>query len=255
MTDKTERDALVARIRMHARDCVRAADMDTDVVLSSAQIDDMADAFNQAAEALAAPAEGASAEDYERELSAVMPEDFKDWHQNDKREWPAVAAAVIRNLREREAMAWEQAASVDVDSIMEVVKKYTSNHSVLNPLIRCDLTKLIDSAGGAKGEPVPPCACFDHADAICPEHRRLLAAAPAAPKGGVDWPAVAEVVREFVDDYQMMGEDEQGREGIYTPNEREKMLILDAVHGLLSDSDFTAAFAAPKGGLPDEVGD
>src|SRR5690606_34450292 len=209
MTDKTERDALVARIRMHARDCVRAADMDTDVVLSSAQIDDMADAFNQAAEALAAPAEGASAEDYERELSAVMPEDFKDWHQNDKREWPAVAAAVIRNLREREAMAWEQAASVDVGSIMEVVKKYTSNHSVLNVLIRCDLTKLIDSAGGAKGAPQPA----EGDGAVVPDAYFIaegegywqvavegkpynfrnppgfklvpVAAAPAAPKGGL----------------------------------------------------------------------
>lgn len=56
MTDKTERDALVARLRMHARDCVSAADIDTDTVLSAAQIDDMADALNEAAEALAATA-------------------------------------------------------------------------------------------------------------------------------------------------------------------------------------------------------
>lgn len=51
-----ELDALTARLRMHARDCVSAADMDTDTVLSAAQIDDMANAFSQAAEALAAPA-------------------------------------------------------------------------------------------------------------------------------------------------------------------------------------------------------
>ena len=38
---------------------------------------------------------------YETLLSAVMPPDFKDWHQNSQAEWPAVAAWVITNLRER----------------------------------------------------------------------------------------------------------------------------------------------------------
>jgi len=37
----------------------------------------------------------------ETELSAVMPIDFKDWHQNSKEELPAVAAQVIKNLRSR----------------------------------------------------------------------------------------------------------------------------------------------------------
>jgi len=40
------------------------------------------------------------------ELSAVMPPDFKDWHQNSKAEWPLVARQVIENLREREKLAW-----------------------------------------------------------------------------------------------------------------------------------------------------
>lgn len=45
---------------------------------------------------------------YDDLLSAVMPPDFKDWHQNSKEEWPEIAAAVITNLRQREELAWEQ---------------------------------------------------------------------------------------------------------------------------------------------------
>ncbi len=40
---------------------------------------------------------------WESALGAVMPADFKDWHQNSAAERPAVAAWVIRNLRDREA--------------------------------------------------------------------------------------------------------------------------------------------------------
>ena len=36
---------------------------------------------------------------YDKELSSVMPPDFKDWHQNSKEEWPEIAAWVIQNLR------------------------------------------------------------------------------------------------------------------------------------------------------------
>ena len=42
----------------------------------------------------------AQLDDYETRLSAVMPQDFKDWHQNSKLEHPEVAAHVITNLRE-----------------------------------------------------------------------------------------------------------------------------------------------------------
>lgn len=46
-----------------------------------------------------APSQHASVEAWERELTAVMPADFKDWHENSKREWPAIAAAVITGQR------------------------------------------------------------------------------------------------------------------------------------------------------------
>lgn len=43
---------------------------------------------------------------------------------------------------------------------------------------------------------------------------------------------------EYVDSYEMYCEDDEGREGVYTPNEREKMILTDAVNGLISDEDF-----------------
>ena len=45
---------------------------------------------------------------YEQALSAVMPSDFKDWHENSRDEWPDVAAGLITNLRKQEELAWEQ---------------------------------------------------------------------------------------------------------------------------------------------------
>ena len=41
----------------------------------------------------------ARVKEYEAQLSAVMPADFKDWHQNSRSEWPVVTALVIRNLQ------------------------------------------------------------------------------------------------------------------------------------------------------------
>jgi len=43
--------------------------------------------------------------DYDTRLTAVMPPDYKDWHENSKTEWPLVAALTIQNLREREDWA------------------------------------------------------------------------------------------------------------------------------------------------------
>lgn len=44
---------------------------------------------------------------WEAELSKVMPEDFKDWWESDKSEWPSLARLTIESLREREKAAWE----------------------------------------------------------------------------------------------------------------------------------------------------
>lgn len=53
-----------------------------------------------------ARADHATVEQWEAALTAVMPADFKDWHQNSRWEWPEIAAGVIRNLRHREGEAW-----------------------------------------------------------------------------------------------------------------------------------------------------
>jgi G3E family GTPase len=45
---------------------------------------------------------------YDNQLSSVMPEDYKDWWQNSKEEWPIVAKGSIESLREREEQAWQQ---------------------------------------------------------------------------------------------------------------------------------------------------
>ena len=48
---------------------------------------------------------------WETELSKVMPPDYKDWWQNDKREWPLVARLVIEGKNrhaELDAAAYEK---------------------------------------------------------------------------------------------------------------------------------------------------
>ena len=46
-------------------------------------------------------------------------------------------------------------------------------------------------------------------------------------------------VDEYVEGYELRdAEDANGNTGDYTPNERERMLIQDAVNGLIADEDF-----------------
>lgn len=65
-------------------------------------------AVRRFAQACAAAGVAAERELWERALGAEMPADFKCWHQNAASERPEVAAWVIRNLREREALAWSE---------------------------------------------------------------------------------------------------------------------------------------------------
>jgi hypothetical protein len=44
---------------------------------------------------------------YDEELSAVIPLDFKDWHQNSKDEWPLVARLVIEDLEKDREWCYE----------------------------------------------------------------------------------------------------------------------------------------------------
>lgn len=47
------------------------------------------------------PVASAECARWKRAIAAVMPEDFKDWHENSDEELPAVAAWAINNLRTR----------------------------------------------------------------------------------------------------------------------------------------------------------
>ena len=56
-------------------------------------------------------------------------------------------------------------------------------------------------------------------------------ASPSMPIGR-RLPSEAEI-DEYLDDYEMVGEDDTGQEGSYCPTDREKTLIKDAIMGLL----------------------
>lgn len=56
--------------------------------------------------------------------------------------------------------------------------------------------------------------------------------------------AVSAAKNEYLSDYEMVVENEEGAEGYYKPTDREKMLIKDAIDGLLADEDFVVAYDA-----------
>lgn len=73
-----------------------------------------------------------------------------------------------------------------------------------------------------------------------PSAIRALKGTPAAAVADaqpIDWPAVEKAIAEYIDDYEMVGEDAAGREGYYTPTDGERALIKDAVHGLLAEDE------------------
>ncbi len=66
-----------------------------------------------------------------------------------------------------------------------------------------------------------------------------------------NWNEVHEYVETYLDRYEFYGEDADGREGYYQPNERETMLINDAVQGLVGDPMFSALLARANRKLGD----
>lgn len=93
--------------------------------------------------------------DYDTRLTAVMPADFKDWHENSRNEWPEIAADVITSLRERENEAWKEAErlfaladkwNAECDEFREDNKRLASERdkpdALLRQLVRCDQSKV-----------------------------------------------------------------------------------------------------------------
>lgn len=66
---------------------------------------------------------------------------------------------------------------------------------------------------------------------LAPAIERLRAHAEAEP----EWAAIDAAIREYVDDYELIGEDETGADACYTPTQSERVLIRDAINGLLAD--------------------
>lgn len=91
---RAERDGLVARV---------------------AELTEEAETLGVAADREWKRAEKAEARvaEYERLLSAEMPEDFKDWWKNSKAEWPLVAATALRMRRQRAEEAEARVAELE----------------------------------------------------------------------------------------------------------------------------------------------
>lgn len=52
-----------------------------------------------------------------------------------------------------------------------------------------------------------------------------------------NWQTLNELIREFIEDYELLGEDAEGRDAYHTPTEFECYLIHDFVMGMLSDPE------------------
>lgn len=61
-------------------------------------------------------AEIARLHDYDTRLSAVMPSDYKDWHEGSKREWPELAAESIKMWRDRANEAYVEIERLNADA-------------------------------------------------------------------------------------------------------------------------------------------
>jgi hypothetical protein len=90
----------------------------------------------------------------------------------------------------------------------------------------------------AEGKHPAPCARFCESTAFQIKIRGLEAEVQAL-RGAV--PADFETtVREYIDEYEMLGETGDGFEACYTPNDNDKALLLDAFMGF----DFSPWLAA-----------
>jgi hypothetical protein len=66
-----------------------------------------------------------------------------------------------------------------------------------------------------------------------------------------DWESVDKVVDDYVDNYEMYGETDDGRDCTYSPNDRERMLIRGAIVGLIADNEFCSALYVAQKHLGD----
>lgn len=60
-----------------------------------------------------------------------------------------------------------------------------------------------------------------------------------------DFARAEQVMQDYVADYEMHGEDSLEQDACHIPTERERVLFVDAIHGLLAEPEFIAALVAP----------
>jgi len=117
-----------------------------------------------------------------------------------------------------------------------------------------------DAADGTKAWPVPQAE--PKLGELMREQRNSRIVAGAYPDGNPnagaimaqtsqaepkrDWSVIDAAIREYLDGYEQIGEDDAGADACYTPTERERDLIYDAINGLLADESFVAAISAPQ---------
>jgi len=58
------------------------------------------------------------------------------------------------------------------------------------------------------------------------------------------WQSVSQSIEQYVEDYEMYGETEDGRDACYTPSAGERYMLSDFAHGLTADDDFMKAIRA-----------
>lgn len=61
-----------------------------------------------------------------------------------------------------------------------------------------------------------------------------------------EWAAIDAAIREYLNDYELIGEDDAGADASYTPTQRERVLIYDAINGLLADERVMSLLATRR---------
>lgn len=64
---------------------------------------------------------------------------------------------------------------------------------------------------------------------------------------------VGQIVDDYIQEYELRGEDEEGRDGVYSPNETERYMIADAIYGLLANDEFMALMRRPAPAAGDSL--
>lgn len=87
-----------------------------------------------------------------------------------------------------------------------------------------------------------------------PKHTEAPAVDGNVSRAAESWRALTEtMIDAYLEDYEMVGEDEGGRDACYAPTEGERALIKDAIMGLLAEADSVGYMMAGASQAPAPV--